>query len=423
MAGDEVPDLPPELNNLGNVLFDLGRIDEAEEAFREALQHLRRSSERDASSRRASLNGLSCVLNNLADLLKKHRGDLLAAEQMSREALDAVRELHPGDSEDIAARMSGLAILLQNEGKLPEAGPLLREALAMRRRMFGDEDGTVAESEHNLAVFLRRSGGDLQEAETLLRDAAAVGRKQPGDTNAASLAFTLRELGLVLYDENAALTEQEATLAEMLPILRKVRPTGQEYLVETLGRLASIAVELGRLDEAESLMRERLEIERGLRPQGDPELAGKIAPLVIVLLDQQHFADAEPLLRECLAIREEALRPESPDYWLLANTRSMLGGSLAGQAALLVESDATGATAKLQEAEPLLLEGYASLKDNSAIPPQWRDQRLRQALERIVKLYEAWDRVAPDAGYAEKAAEWRARLDADDEPPTSGPAP
>ncbi len=423
LAGDEAPDLASELNNLGNVLFDLGRIDEAEEAFRESLQHFRRNAERDASSRRAALYPLSCVLNNLADLLKKHRGDLLAAEQMSREALDAVRELHPGDSEDIAARMSGLAMLLQDEGKLPEAESLFRDALAMRRRMFGDEDGTVAMSEHNLAVFLRGSGGDLNEAEKLLRDAAAVGRKQPGDTNATSLAFTLRELGLVLYDENAALTEQEATLAEMLPILRKVRPTGQEYLVETLGRLASIAVELGRLDKAESLMRERLEIERGLRPQGDPELAGKIAPLVVVLLDQQRFADAEPLLRECLAIRQEALRPESPDYWLLANTRSMLGGSLAGQGALLVESDATGATAKLKEAEPLLLDGYAGLKDNASIPPAIRDLRIREALARIVKLYDAWDRVAPDSGYAEKTPEWRAKLDTNDEAPTSGPAP
>ena len=31
--------------------------------------------------------------------------------------------------------------------------------------------------------------------------------------------------------------------------------------------------------------------------------------------------------------------------------------------------------------------------------------------------------VSPDAGYAEKAAEWRARLDAISETATSGPAP
>jgi len=47
-------------------------------------------------------------------------------------------------------------------------------------------------------------------------------------------------------------------------------------------------------------------------------------------------------------------------------------------------------------AELLLLQGYE--------PPQAKDLRLREALERLVQLYDAW-------GKPDKAAEWRKKLE------------
>ena len=37
---------------------------------------------------------------------------------------------------------------------------------------------------------------------------------------------------------------------------------------------------------------------------------------------------------------------------------------------------------------------------------------MREALERVVKLYESWHAAEPGKGYAEKAAEWRTVLTA-----------
>ena len=73
---------------------------------------------------------------------------------------------------------------------------------------------------------------------------------------------------------------------------------------------------------------------------------------------------------------------------------------------------------KLREAEPLLLNGYAKLNENAeSIPEAARTLRLRQALERIVKLYESWDAAEPGQGYDAEAAEWRAKLrERDDKP-------
>jgi eukaryotic-like serine/threonine-protein kinase len=60
---------------------------------------------------------------------------------------------------------------------------------------------------------------------------------------------------------------------------------------------------------------------------------------------------------------------------------------------------------KYAEAEPLLLEGCEGLQQRAAkIPPQARP-RLREALERLVQLYEA-------TGNVEKADVWRRQLEA-----------
>ena len=87
-------------------------------------------------------------------------------------------------------------------------------------------------------------------------------------------------------------------------------------------------------------------------------------------------------------IRERTL----PDDWSLFNTKSMLGGALAGQK-------------KFQEAEPLLLEGYSGMKEREAKIPPAAKTRLAESLERLVQLYDAW-------GKPDQAAEWRKKLEA-----------
>ena len=71
----------------------------------------------------------------------------------------------------------------------------------------------------------------------------------------------------------------------------------------------------------------------------------------------------------------------------------MLGGALLGQK-------------RYAEAEPLLVSGYDGMKRLEAtIPPQGRD-RLTEALQRLVRLYEATNKPA-------EAARWRATLAGD----------
>ena len=97
---------------------------------------------------------------------------------------------------------------------------------------------------------------------------------------------------------------------------------------------------------------------------------------------------AEKVLRDCLGIREKA----QPDEWTTCNTRSALGEALLGQK-------------KYAEAEPLLLQGYQGMeKRQGKIPPPIRAARLKEALQRLVRLYEA-------TGKKDEAARWQKKLD------------
>jgi hypothetical protein len=116
--------------------------------------------------------------------------------------------------------------------------------------------------------------------------------------------------------------------------------------------------------------------------------AAQLASLGFILLKQQKASEAEPVLRACLAVREK----KEPDAWTTFNTRSLLGAALLGQK-------------KYAEAEPLLLAGYEGMKQREAKVPPPAKVRLTNALERLVRLYEA-------TGQQDKAAEWRKELEA-----------
>src|SRR6185436_2668228 len=100
----------------------------------------------------------------------------------------------------------------------------------------------------------------------------------------------------------------------------------------------------------------------------------------------EQFTAAEPYLRESLKIRQE----KNPNDWALSITRSMLGAALAGQK-------------KFAEAEPLLVGGYEGIKDREADIGPFYQQRMTEALRRLVDLYTAWDKP-------EQAEKWRGLL-------------
>jgi tetratricopeptide (TPR) repeat protein len=104
-------------------------------------------------------------------------------------------------------------------------------------------------------------------------------------------------------------------------------------------------------------------------------LANALAELGRWQLEHGEFEAAESLLRKCVELRQQ----HAPDMWFCFNALSMLGGSLLGQK-------------KYEDAEPLLVEGYEGLRRRQSQIPESGSQRLPEARQRLLDLYQATNR-------------------------------
>jgi serine/threonine protein kinase/tetratricopeptide (TPR) repeat protein len=261
------------------------------------------------------------------------------------------------------------------DGRVSEATALLDDQTAK----LGLDHPLILTARQNLAAWFwqaKRLDKSVPLFEDVLkRRELKFGRQNP-DTQ-----MIVANLGVNYKDSGR--------LNEAIPLLEEAYQASGKY---TSLRFVGAALfdaysQAGRAADAAKLARELLADARKTSTKDSPQLAGLLVQSSLMLLRMKAYADAEPLLRECLAIREKT----QPDLWNTFTTRSMLGGALLGQA-------------KYAEAEPLLVAGYNGMKQREAtIPPQAKD-RLTEALERLVQLYEATNK--PD-----EAARWRKELE------------
>jgi len=138
---------------------------------------------------------VSVLQNNLARLLYD-QGKLDEAEPLMREALEMKRRTLGDSHPDTLSSINNLGLLLKGQGKLSEAEPLMREALEGKRRTLGDLHPSTLGSINNLASFLQDQG-KLNEAETLYREAVSGAKKTLGVEHPRTIIFQRNLNGLL----------------------------------------------------------------------------------------------------------------------------------------------------------------------------------------------------------------------------------
>ncbi|MEX0713951.1 MAG: tetratricopeptide repeat protein [Pirellulales bacterium] len=237
---------------------------------------------------------------------------------------------------------NNLALAYESVGRPTEALELYERTLELRKAKLGGEHPDTLVSMNNLAAAYR-AGGRLAEA-------------------------------LQLFERTLELRE-----AKLGPEHR--------HTLSSVANLAEALLADGQPEKALPLIARFVAGQRRQVSPGDPALAGVLESVSLVLLQHAQYQAAEAYLRECLAIREK----NEADGWTTFNTRSLLGGSLLGQR-------------DYAEAESLLLAGYEGLNQREAeIAPESK-RRLTEALERLVQLYDTWEKKA-------EADKWRTTLD------------
>jgi serine/threonine protein kinase len=284
------------------------------------------------------------------------------------------------DHEQTLLSMGHLADSYQQAARHQDAQKLREEILQRRQATLGRDHRVTLRAMDALVSTLVK-GGNLTAAEAMARECVERSRQSLGEDDPFTL-YVMDALGRIYLDQEAP-AKAEPLAIHILATFRRVRGNQHPKTSEAVRFLARVYGDLGKSREATPLLFDFLAEERAIATGDSLRLAAALHILGNNLVLEQRYSEAEPYLRECLAIRAEKL----PNDWRTYNSQSNLGASLLGQK-------------KYAEAEPHLLQGYAGMASEKRHILSGNAIQIPESLQRLVALYEAWEK--PD-----EAAKWR----------------
>lgn len=328
LHGERHADIAANLATLGHVRRGQGREAEAAALFREALA-LRRALHGD----RHDLT--TTAMLDLAATIQQS-GSYDEAESLAREARAARIARHGAEHESVAQANEALALVLWNAGRdLPRAELLFREALALRERLWGDDDPRLETTLTPLSAFLPYVQ-KAPEAEALARRALEIRRRVYGEDH-PMVAHQLNNVARALEAQGRP-GEARALYQEMLRRYRRSYSGDHHLATVALNNVSATFYAEAALDSAEHYLRQSLEMCIRLYGTPDANVALRYHNLGSLLRAQGRLAEAEPAFAEAYRQRNELYGAENP---IALRTGAAYADLLA-------------ARGKLAEAEPLL---------------------------------------------------------------------
>lgn len=348
------------------------------------------------------------------------------AETQLRTALQLQRQLYGPQHAATAATAVTLAQLLQLTGREGQAFELCEAALAAHAAVAGKQSPTYARTLMLHADLLRGQRGDFVAAEAAYREVIAIYTQLYGGTS-EQVAAVLGNLGSLLFDL-FRIADAEPVMRQAYDMAREVFVADNSVVIMNANNYAALLLERGRVDEAEPVARAALACaERLFGPQhpessrlmtltadvllarGDPIAAEQLARCalecrlatfpsehLLISVNLNQAADAlaasgdvaAAIEGEALAIEALAMhrRQKRENFWWFAESQSVLGACLRAQG-------------RYADAEALLLPAYEKIRRSRGA----RSHAARAALQRVIALYDAWER-------GDCAAQYRALL-------------
>ena len=278
--GRDHPAFIARLNDLAHLYYDTGRHSEAEPILKKAITVGEKALGREHSSVAIALGSLARLCraagrhseaNPLFDsaidaghkaLSREHPAVARALGYFPRDRVASHRNstampiptLRQLDGEefsrehpDVAIQLNNLAYLYRAAGRLAEAEPLLKEALAITERALGREHPDIAISLNSLARLYRESGR-YDEATLALKEAISISENMVGREHPA-VAIRLYNLGR-LYSDMGRHDQAEAVLKEVIAISEKTLGRGNQGTARARWAYANVLLCMQRNEEA-----------------------------------------------------------------------------------------------------------------------------------------------------------------------------
>jgi tetratricopeptide (TPR) repeat protein len=236
--------------------------------------------------------------------------DNAGARPYYEQALAINRKVLGEEHPDTANSLNNLGGLLQNMGDYTGARPYYEQALAIRKKVLGEEHPDTATSLNNLGELLQALG-DYVGARPYYEQALAIRRKVLGEERpeTATSLNCLGELLQAMGDYVGARPYFEQALAVRRKVLGEEHPDTAGSL-NNLGRLLQ---DKGDTVGAQSYLEQALVVRRKVLGEEHPDTATSLNNLGGLLWAMGDYVGARPYYEQALAIRKKVLGEEHPE--------------------------------------------------------------------------------------------------------------
>jgi serine/threonine-protein kinase len=233
-----------------------------------------------------------------------------------RSALACLRRSDSPDKEGLAECLGSLGAALSYRDD-EEGLTLQREALQLRRELYGESDLRVAKSMHGVGFALTRCARPprYKEAEELYRAALDM-RRRLGDEESAATAHNLHALAALMRHQNR-LEESANQYEKALALSRRVLRPLDGQLIDLLNDYAACLRDLKRYDQAKALLKESVAMTT--QALGEVAASSTLASLASLTCESGDRSTAWQLMNLALAQLSRAVSADrlgpAADHW------------------------------------------------------------------------------------------------------------
>lgn len=367
------------------------------------------------------------TIKSMGNLAEGYRaaGKLDLALPLLEETLERTKSQLGADHPDTLTSMNNLAAGYHEAGKPDLAVRLFEETLELTKSKLGHDHPDTLTSMHNLAAGYR-AAGKLELALPLWEEALGLLKSKLG----ADHPDTINSMTRLAEGYSAARKPELAgpLWEEIMGLLKSKQGADHPDTLDCMNRLAAVYFAARKLDLAVPLFEETLRLRKSRLGADHPDAISSLYNLAIAYCEAQLGDEAVPLFAEYFEQRRKRLTPGDAQRAsafqaeLVVVAQKLQGvGQLSAAEAYLREAldmpqtspawikfhlqsllgDCLAAQGNYAHSEPLLLAGYAGLKDREEAMPTLSKTRIPEAIDRLVEFYTATDK--PD-----ELAKWQA---------------
>ena len=289
----------------GQIYEMAGQHGKAMEAFRQALAILR-------VNLKLKSQEVGLILAAIAEV-QQAQGQGGEAIASFREALD-IFEVDPGPETAVTATcLNKLSLLLLYRDAFHEAEPLMRRALKIREKLYGDQPHPdLAASLGNIGLLYFRLGAYEEAEEPLYRALEILDQLAAKDAAQLVGASNVRRTLASLYASQEKFDEARDLLQRAIDDLTKRLGKDSIQTAEAMATLGEVDLHAKRFKEAEGWFAKVLRIQSSKLPASHSDILRTRNSLGVSYEYQGNYAKARQSFEEVLAVCLEKLGKDHP---------------------------------------------------------------------------------------------------------------